>query len=224
METRTDQSRRRLLTGSLSALGVMALAVAGRLPAAELLRTPAQSRGPFYPLRLPLDSDNDLVVVKGANGLAKGEISNVVGRVLNERGRPIEHARVEIWQCNANGRYHHVHDRGDRALDPNFQGYGQFVTGADGAYRFRTIKPVPYPGRAPHIHFTISGPGFEPLTTQMYVAGAPENARDWILNNVGDRRARASLIVEFAPRAETPGELVANFDIVLAGDGRLSRA
>ncbi len=214
-----DKSKRRLLTGSLSALGVVTLATAGRLPAAELLRTPPQSRGPFYPLSLPLDSDNDLVAVKGASALAKGEISNVVGRVLNERGRPIERARVEIWQCNANGRYHHVRDSGGRALDPNFQGYGQFVTGADGAYRFRTIKPVPYPGRAPHIHFTISGPGFEPLTTQMYVAGAPENARDWILNSVGDQRARESLIVNFAPHAETPGELVANFDIVLGAAG-----
>lgn len=224
MKTATDKSRRRLLAGSLSALGVMALAAAGRLSAAELLRTPPQTQGPFYPLRLPLDSDNDLVMVKGASGLAKGEISHVVGRVLDERGRPIDRARVEIWQCNANGRYHHVDDRGSRALDPNFQGYGQFVTGADGAYRFRTIKPVPYPGRAPHIHFTISGPGIEPLTTQMYVAGAPENGRDWILNSIGDRRARESLIVEFAPRAETPGELVANFDIVLAGDGRLGTA
>lgn len=223
MTQQVDNSRRRLVVASLSALGLAAVAPFARLPAAELVPTPRQARGPFYPLRLPLDSDNDLVVVEGSTGRAKGEISNVVGRVLDGRGRPLARARVEIWQCDANGRYHHVHDYGDRALDPSFQGYGQFVTGADGAYRFRTIKPVPYPGRAPHIHFTISGPGFEPLTTQMYVAGAPENERDWILNNIADPHARASLIVRFTPHPDVPGELAANFDIVLAADGTFKR-
>ncbi len=216
-----DSTRRRILKGSALTLGLVALAPNANLEAA-LLRTPRQTRGPFYPLTIPLDSDNDLVRVQGRSGVAKGEITNVVGRVLDERGRPVAGARIEIWQCNAYGRYHHPGDRQNAPLDPNFQGYGTFVTGADGAYRFRTIKPVPYPGRAPHIHFTVSAPAVEPLVTQMYVAGAPENAHDWILNSIRDPRARANLIVTLQPRPHTPGELVGNFDIVLAADGRFS--
>lgn len=218
MADRADLARRRVLGTGLAALGLLA---AGRpLPAwaQRLLRTPRQSRGPFY----PLERDNDLVTVAGGSGLAKGEVTQVVGRVLDEAGRPIRQARVEIWQCNAFGRYHHPWDRRDAPLDPNFQGYGQFVTGADGGYRFRTIKPVPYPGRAPHIHFAIGGPGFEPLITQMYVAGSPDNARDALLNGIGDPHARQRLVVPFE-RPAGSADLLAQFDLVLAGDGRFGR-
>lgn len=215
-------SRRAVLRGVLLALGVSGTT----LPAwaAELLRTPRQSRGPFYPAELPLDHDNDLVRVAGRSGIARGEISNVVGRVLDESGRPLREARVEIWQCDANGRYRHPWDRRDVPLDPHFQGYGQTVTGADGAYRFRTIKPVPYPGRAPHIHFAVSGPGFAPLITQLYVEGAPENAHDGLLQGIPDPRARQRLVVPFAPPAGDPtAALLARFEIVLAADGRHGR-
>lgn len=218
-----DPQRRRVLASSLSTLGVLAVTPLTRLHAAGLTATPPQTRGPFYPARIPLDSDNDLVVVKGQSGIAKGEVSNVAGRVLDERGRPLSGVRVEIWQCDAHGRYHHPGDRRNVPLDFNFQGYGQFTTAADGGYRFRTIKPVPYPGRAPHIHFTVSGPGIEPLTTQMYVAGAPENDGDWILNSIRDARTRESLIVAFTPDAETPGELLAKFDLILVADGRFAK-
>ncbi len=213
-------TRRRLLRAGLAGL---ALAGAGsRAWGQTLLRTPAQSRGPFYPTELPLDHDNDLVTVAGRPGIARGEIAQVIGRVLDEQGRPVRSARVEIWQCDANGRYRHPWDRRDVPLDPYFQGYGQFVTGPDGAYRFRTIKPVPYPGRAPHIHFAISGPGFEPLVTQLYVEGAPENARDFLLQGIRDPQARRQLVVPFE-RPAGSAELVARFDIVLAADGRTSR-
>ncbi len=222
MKQNLDPSRRRLLAGSLSTLGLLAMTPLTRLAAAELIRTPPQSRGPFYPLTIPLDSDNDLVRVQGRAGIANGEITNVVGRVLDERGRAIAGARIEIWQCNAYGRYHHPGDRQNVPLDPNFQGYGEFVTGDDGTYRFRTIKPVPYPGRAPHIHFAINGPGIEPLVTQMYVAGAPENGHDWILNNIRDARIRSSLMVKLETHPDVTGELVGNFDIVLVADGRFS--
>ncbi|MDH3688053.1 MAG: protocatechuate 3,4-dioxygenase [Gammaproteobacteria bacterium] len=217
-----DHQRRRLLVGSV--LGFAAVLPGIGSAAAELTLTPRQTRGPFYPTRIPLDSDNDLVIVNGKAGEAKGEIANVVGQVLDERGKAIDGARIEIWQCDANGRYHHPWDTRDAPLDLNFQGYGEFTTGADGAYRFRTIKPVPYPGRAPHIHFAVSVPGTQPLVTQMYVAGAPENKRDWILNSIRDVRARQSLIVSFKRHANFPGELMGNFDIVLAADGRLSEA
>lgn len=215
-----DQQRRRLLVGSM--LGLAAVLPVFRSAAAELTLTPRQSRGPFYPTRIPLDSDNDLVRVNGKSGRARGEISNVIGRVVDERGRAIDGARIEIWQCDANGRYHHPWDTRGVPLDPNFQGYGEFTTGADGAYRFRTIKPVPYPGRAPHIHFAVNVPGTQPLVTQMYIAGAPQNANDWILNSISDKRARDSLIVEFQSHSETVGELMAQFDIVLISDGRYS--
>lgn len=204
------RARRRILLATASATG-LSLA----LPAwADLLRTPPQALGPFYPRELPLDSDNDLVTVAGRKGIASGEISNVHGRVLDEAGKPVAGAKVEIWQCNAFGRYHHPGDWGDRPLDPGFQGYGQFTTGADGGYRFRTIKPVPYPGRAPHIHFAVTAPGYAPLVTQMYVAGAPENEGDGLLRGVRDPKAREALIVVFAKSAGG-GELLARFDIVL---------
>ena len=215
--------RRRVLAGSLTALGLLAVVPLTRSYAQQVLRTPSQTTGPFYPTTIPLDSDSDLVMVNGQAQIAKGQISNVVGRVLDERGRPIRQARVEIWQCDANGRYHHSRDNRNVPLDANFQGYGRFTTGADGTYRFRTIKPVPYPGRAPHIHFKISGPGIEPLTTQMYVAGAPENEGDWILSSIGDERVRNSVIVKFEPHDDTPGELLANFNIILAADGRFGK-
>lgn len=219
MSQTIDSTRRRFFYVAASAFG---LVLAGGVRAAALTPTPPQSRGPFYPLRLPLDKDNDLVRVEGRTGFAEGEISNVVGRVLDEKGRPVRAARIEIWQCDANGRYHHSWDRRNVPLDPHFQGYGQFVTGDDGAYRFRTIKPVPYPGRAPHIHFAISGPDFEPLITQMYVAEAPENRWDFLLNTIEDPKARASVIVPFEQTAAEGTELLANFDIVLAADGRFA--
>lgn len=216
-----DPRRRRLIQSALPALGGALVGLPRLVHAVQRLRTPQQTRGPFYPTRLPLDRDNDLVTVAGRSGVAKGEVANVVGRVLDERGRPVAGARVEIWQCDANGRYRHPRDRRDVPLDLSFQGYGQFVTRGDGAYRFRTIKPVPYPGRAPHIHFAISGGDFEPLITQLYVAGAPENQRDFVLNGIPDVRARQRLIVPFGMDPGGPaGELTARFDIVLAADGR----
>lgn len=215
MDAPVDRVRRRLLAAAAGSAGVALLSPAAL---AELLRTPPQTRGPFYPASLPLDRDNDLVVVAGRSGIARGEITNIVGRVMDERGRPLRNARVEIWQCNAWGRYHHEGDRQNLPIDPNFQGYGEFVTGEDGAYRFRTIKPVAYPGRAPHIHFAISGPDFAPLVTQMYVAGAPENERDFLLNHIRDRKARESVIVSLDTRLDN-GERAGSFDIVLSREG-----
>jgi protocatechuate 3,4-dioxygenase, beta subunit len=206
-------TRRRQLISALGS-GIVVAGAARWVSAAELLRTPTQAEGPFYPLSLPLDKDNDLVTVAGRAGIARGEITNVVGRVLDEQGRPLGGVLIEIWQCNAFGRYHHEGDRSDVPLDPNFQGYGQFVTSADGAYRFRTIKPVAYPGRAPHIHFKLKGAGVKPLTTQMYVEGAPENDADFLLRSVRDAKLRSGIVVPLAA-APTGGELVGNFDIVL---------
>ena len=208
--------RRMVLTAGLP-LAVAAL-VPAPVAAAGLLATPRQSLGPFYPLTLPLDRDADLVQVRGRADTAAGTVAHVFGRVMDTEGRPVPGARVEIWQCNAFGRYHHPRAPANAPLDENFQGYGASVTDADGGYRFRTIRPVPYPGRAPHIHFAVQGPGFERLVTQMYVAGEPDNARDGLLRRVRDPAARARLIVPLAPAAEVEaGALAGRFDIVLGG-------
>ncbi|PLX45679.1 MAG: protocatechuate 3,4-dioxygenase, partial [Hyphomicrobiales bacterium] len=118
--------------------------------------TPAATEGPFYPspdMRLK-DTDNDLVKIEGAVREAGGEVIFLTGRVLSRSGQPLEGARVEIWQCDVNRRYLHRGDHG-AARDGGFQGFGHDITGADGSYRFRTIMPVPYPGRTPHIHVKV---------------------------------------------------------------------
>lgn len=205
-------ARRRLLAAGLGVLGAFA---GVRMALAELAQTPGQMRGPFYPLSLPLDRDNDLTRVAGSSSRARGTHVDVSGRVLSRSGRPLAGARVEIWQANAWGRYQHPHDDQDKPLDPGFQGYGGTVTGADGGYRFRTIRPVAYPGRAPHIHFALSVGGGTPFTTQMYVEGAPENAGDFLLAAVRDPAARARLVVPLLPSPTPEVELAARFDIVL---------
>ncbi len=210
-------TRRHLLAASAGGVALAGLSSALPLAAAILVPTPAQSRGPFYPAEIPLDNDNDLVRVAGYDGRAQGQVTDLLGRVLDERARPVPAARIEIWQCNAYGRYHHPWDRRNVPLDPGFQGYGRFTTGAEGRYRFRTIKPVPYPGRAPHIHFAVSGPAIPTLVTQMYVKGEPANDRDALLNRIRDAKARERLIVPLLP--QTGGDLLGHFDIVLIADG-----
>ncbi len=116
------------------------------------------TEGPFYPDHLPLDLDNDLLVINNSITPAVGTITQLSGRVLDSKGDPIKGLTVEIWQCDANEVYLHSRDSGPKKKqqDLNFQGFGRFETSSKGEYRFRTIKPVPYPGRpAPHIHFKI---------------------------------------------------------------------
>lgn len=205
-------ARRQLLAASLA--GAALAALPWRAVAQERAATPRQTAGPFYPIEIPSDSDNDLVAVKGKDGIAKGEILLLAGTVTDTSGRPLPGARVEIWQCNAFGRYLHPGDANPAPLDPNFQGYGQFATNAEGGYNFRTIRPVEYPGRTPHIHFRVSGSGIGPFVTQMYVAGEPGNARDFLLNSIRDERARRSVIIELA-RGRSGEPLAGRFDIVL---------
>jgi protocatechuate 3,4-dioxygenase beta subunit len=198
------------------AAGVMGAAVV--LPGAawaELVATPRQSTGPFYPVKLPLDSDNDLVSVAGRPEPAAGQVTHVFGRVLDPDGHPVAGAEVEIWQCDAAGFYHHPGDRGGRA-DPNFQGFGRMAVDGEGAYRFRTIRPVPYPGRTPHIHYAVKGPGFETLVTQMYVAGEALNERDGLFNRIRDPDERASVLVTLEPAPDVEaGALAGRFDLVI---------
>lgn len=206
-------TRRSLLAAGLA--GAALASESGRA-FAELVATPRQSTGPFYPVELPLDSDADLLQVAGRPAYGAGRVLHLFGRVLDPDGRPLAGSEVQIWQCDARGFYHHPRDRGGRA-DPDFQGFGRMTVGDDGAYRFRTIRPVPYPGRTPHIHFAVLGPGLAPLTTQMYVAGEPLNARDGILRSIADPAQRASVEVALAEAPEIEaGALAGTFDLVIA--------
>lgn len=165
---------------------------------ARAMPTPRQTEGPYYPVGIPADSDGDLL----RNGMLRytqGEAVWVEGRVTDTQGVPLSGGTVEIWQCDADGHYHHPGDGGKAA--PAFQGFGRVVLGRDGRYRFRTIRPAPYTGRTPHIHFKVRLPGRELLTTQVYVAGDAGNARDYLWSRLGEKE-RAALTVRFAPAAD----------------------
>lgn len=201
----------------LSALvfGGAAMAATG-LFAEELTRTPEQTEGPFYPNKLPLDTDNDLLIINDTITPAVGQVTHLTGRILDAKGDPVRNALVEIWQVDNSGAYLHQGSANRDKRDVHFQGFGRFLTGSTGHYYFRTIKPVPYPGRTPHIHFKIRQGRNELLTTQCYIKGYPGNDRDGILRRITDPKDRQAVLVDFAPLTDSrAGELAARFDIVL---------
>jgi protocatechuate 3,4-dioxygenase beta subunit len=207
-------SRRNFLSKAL-ALGAAAFTVPGAF-AAELVKTPSQTEGPFYPNHLPLDTDNDLIVINESLTPAIGEITYLSGRILDARGEPIRSALVEIWQVDKNGSYLHTKSDNYAKRDANFQGFGRFLTGSTGEYLFRTIKPVPYPGRTPHIHFAIKLKGREKFTTQCYLKGEPLNDKDGVLKQLPASKGKDSLMIDFSPmKGSRAGELAARFDIVM---------
>lgn len=207
--------RRRLLRAGAGATTLLAAPALVRAQA--LVPTPAQTEGPFYPVALPPDADNDLVSVRGAGAPARGVVMHITGRVRDTAGLPIVGARVEIWQCDAQGLYDHPRQSDLGRRDQGFQGFGQTIAAADGAYRFRTIQPVAYSGRTPHIHFRIVAPDGRRLTTQMYVAGEAGNERDGVFRAIRDARQRQQVVVSLAPAAGLePGALAGTFDIVMA--------
>jgi protocatechuate 3,4-dioxygenase, beta subunit len=214
--TTPQLGRRRVIAGGLAAAGALILPPGLRARATGLVPTPPQTTGPFYPVTFPSDVDSDLVVLRGAAARAEGVVTHVMGRVLGVDGRPIPDATVEIWQCDAHGRYLHPGDTGSRPRDSAFQGFGRAVSGADGAYRFRTIRPVAYPGRTPHIHFAVTAPGRRELVTQMYVAGEPFNEHDSLYRSIRDPRQRAAVTVRLEEaNSVEPGALAGAFDIVV---------
>src|ERR1700687_3418909 len=196
---------------------IVALAVASLLAgvawAATLEPTPEQTAGPFYPSVLPDDRDADLFVIKGRTATAQGTVLHLAGRVTDTSGAPVADALVEIWQSDVYGRYLPPKDGAPGQRDPNFQGYGQARTDASGAYKFRTIRPVPYQSRPPHIHFQVTHARFRALVTQMYVVGdaGRENPAYF-----GGQKVRDALSVTLrSADGASPGALSARFDIVL---------
>ena len=186
------------------------------LMAESLSLTPRQTEGPFYPDKMPLDTDNDLIILNNSLTPAVGTVAYLTGVVTDIKGKPLRNALVEIWQVDNNGVYLHSKGGSRAKLDSNFQGYGRFLTDSKGKYFFRTLKPSPYSGRTPHIHMSVSAKGQKKFTTQCYVKGEPRNQTDFILKRVKDPKARESLIVPFAPvKGSKVGEVTARFDIVL---------
>jgi protocatechuate 3,4-dioxygenase beta subunit len=199
---------RRTVAAALIAAPALWLGVRAQ-PAAARVATPAQTEGPFYPVTLPRDSDGDLLR-NGTLDYRRGQPAWLEGSVSDLDGRPLAGAVVEIWQCDEAGHYHHPGD-GGRA-DAAFQGFGKVTADASGRYRFRTIRPVAYSGRTPHIHVKVKNGARELLTTQLYVAGDPGNARDGLWSRMSES-ARAALTVPFE-RAEDGWR--ARFPIVVA--------
>jgi protocatechuate 3,4-dioxygenase beta subunit len=197
---KTIDRRDLLKSSAITALSVMALPKMA-LAVNECLneKTPAQTEGPFYPIKSQLDTDADLVVVKGARSSAKGKIIFVQGVVTDQHCRPVKGALVEIWQACESGRYNHPSDPNTAPLDPNFQYWGKAVTDANGNYRFRTIIPGAYPAdtdwvRPPHIHFKVSKKGYLELITQMYFAGESLNQTDKILNRLSKSQQQEVIV------------------------------
>lgn len=189
----THPSRRGFVAGTLGALGLSSLARPGLATAL----TPPATEGPFYPTPAMrgADVDNDLVRIIGMVQEAGGEVFRLRGRVLARDGAALAGLRIEIWQCDVNGKYLHPGDTQAVAFDTGFQGFGHDITGPDGSYAFRTIKPVAYPGRTPHIHVKVLEDGREVLTTQFYIAGHPANSRDRLFNRMSEAEARAVSMV-----------------------------
>lgn len=171
------------LTGGIAASSVAAAATV----------TPCAAEGPFYPTP-PMrhtDIDNDLVKIEGLVTRAGGEVIDLSGQLRDRDGNPLQGLRIEIWQCDVNGKYMHPGDDRNITHDTGFQGFGHDITDAEGRYRFRTIKPAQYPGRTPHIHVKVFDARGEVLTTQFYIKDDPGNARDALFRRMSTEEAEA---------------------------------
>ncbi len=214
MTQRTLLARRKFLS-RLAALGAASPFFHEKgLYAQALIETPAMTLGPYYPDRMPLDLDNDLLLINDNSSPATGTIVWLYGRVLTRAGSPLRNALVEIWQADIHGSY--IHSQGGTNRDGNFQGYGRFLTGGNGEYLFRSIVPGLYPGRTRHIHMAVTAPGQERFVTQVFRAGEAGNASDGVLNGVRDAAQRASVVVDWARVSGAAlNDVAAKFDVVL---------
>lgn len=205
--------RRRLLRSLLLTTGGI---VTSDIYAEALTLTPRCTEGPYYPDHLPLDQDNDLIQIKGDTHPSGGIVAELGGRLLNADGKPLKNHVIELWQADVNGCY--IHSRGEqrgKKRDEHFQGYGTFTTNEKGEYRFRTIKPGLYTGRTIHWHVAGKQGDKRLLTTQLCIAGVPQNDQDMVLNGIRDEAQRLSIIREFKPKSQGSKELIGTWDIVL---------
>jgi protocatechuate 3,4-dioxygenase beta subunit len=210
-------ARRELIVGGIATFA------AGRAWAQRPIVTPPQIEGPFYPYDPPAETDWDLVRLSSNDAPALGEVVHVFGTVKGYSGRPYRGALVELWQTDSRGKYRHPDETEAGRRDPRFQGYGRAITDTDGAFRFRTIRPVAYPfgpgpddRRAPHKHLAVSTRGVRRLTTQLYVAGEALNDTDRWLNMVADPAQRSSLIRPYEDgSAIERGAKQVRYDVVL---------
>ncbi|MEZ6127818.1 MAG: protocatechuate 3,4-dioxygenase [Planctomycetaceae bacterium] len=218
MAIQSEIVTRRSILQTSAAFGAALFSTPG-LFAEQLVATPRSTEGPFYPDKLPLDQDNDLIIVSDSTTPAVGQITHLTGTICDLKGDPIRNALIEIWQCDANAVYLHTADSGRKKdqQDKNFQGYGRFETNAKGEYRFRTIKPVPYPGRpSPHIHFKVSKGDRELITSQIFIEGFADNQKDGVFKRIGDADAQKRLMTKFTPMPDSKiGELTAQFQIIV---------
>jgi len=194
-----NTGRRQFLGWAAASTGVLFVSNSVR---AESVFTEQMIEGPLYPDKMPLDTDNDLLLINDNRLLSAGELTYLSGKVYSKSGLPVRNAFVEIWQTDANGNY--IHSEGaisEKARDANFQGYGRFLTDNEGRYFFRTIKPVPYTQhgiyRTPHIHVAVSQYGKRIFTTQMVINGHPDNTSDLLLKQIQDPAALKTLMVDF---------------------------
>jgi protocatechuate 3,4-dioxygenase beta subunit len=212
-------SRRHVLRMAVAGGGLVMSGGASAVLAQAFTRTPLQTLGPFYPVLKPLDQDADLTTIAGKPGRAEGQVIHVIGRVLNLQGHPVHGARVEIWQANTHGRYHHPSDINPAPLDPHFEGFAVQTTDADGRYRFKTIMPGAYPAtphwmRPPHIHFDVTGKS-DRVITKMYFPGEPLNDKDLVLQEVrANKEGLIATVLPLTPEVE-PGALLVGWDIIL---------
>jgi len=197
-----------------------ALAAAALLPVAlafsqsiVLAPTPSQPEGPFYPKTFAADRDSDLTQIAGRAAKAQGTPLYLTGRALSRDGRPLGNATVELWQCDVYGRYHHAGDDGV-PRDDNFQGYGVATADAEGRYAFKTIRPVPYGGRPPHLHLRVRAGSGLVLTTQIYIAG-DALAGDSVLSGSSSDTVRRLTMAVAPVTGRDPGALGGTFDLVL---------
>jgi protocatechuate 3,4-dioxygenase, beta subunit len=205
--------------------GAVALPLAHGQTAGAVTGTPAQTLGPFYPRTAderPRDTGPDLVRVEQDRVLSKGVPIYLTGRVLDRRGMPVADAAVEVWQCDANAVYHHPAGGAESERDPNFQGYGVDKTDASGTFHFRTIRPVAYPGRTPHIHVRVQPGTGRAFATQFYLPNEPGNRRDFLFARLSAEEQKALTLRMDGPTPATTHPLAratretARANIVLA--------
>ncbi len=217
-------SRRDLLRTAMVAGATLALPY--RTRAATCVSTPAQEEGPFYmnsyDRTMPIPNQTDLTRLPGASRAADGEVIHLAGRVLDQECKPVKGMLVEVWQACATGRYAHILDPNPAPADPHFRYFGQMMTGEDGTYAFKTIKPGSYPvgpfERPPHIHFKVTGGFYPVVVTQMYFAGEPLNAKDPLISTLS-KAEQQRLIIEPTRRRSSAEENLFAFDVSLGSFG-----